>query len=109
MRLRQENPLFARNLNPDFARAMNTTSKVRGVLAQIVDGLPRTPDAEGYRGLLTRAANHLLPIAHPPGDLQHAINSRWYAQSSINASRDLRHENEIRRREEYDRDHGVPA
>jgi hypothetical protein len=58
--------LFARNLNPDFARAMNTPSEVRGVLAQIADGLPRTPDAEGYRRLLTRAANHLLPLAHPP-------------------------------------------
>jgi hypothetical protein len=79
------------------------------VLAQIADGLPRTPDAEGYRRLLTRAANHLLPLAHPPSDLRHAINSRQDAQSSINASRERRHENEIRRREEYDRDHGIPA
>jgi hypothetical protein len=55
---------------------MNTPSEVRGVLAQIADGLPRTLDAEGYRRLLTRAANHLLPIAHPPSDLRHAINSR---------------------------------
>jgi hypothetical protein len=68
-RLRRENPLFARNLNPDFARAMNTPSDVRGVLAQIADGLPRTLDAEGYRRLLTRVANHLLPIARPPSDL----------------------------------------
>jgi hypothetical protein len=37
----RENPLFGRNLNPDFARAMNTPSEVGGVLAQIVDGLPR--------------------------------------------------------------------
>jgi hypothetical protein len=36
VRLRRENPLFARNLNPDFARAMNTSSEVRGVLARIV-------------------------------------------------------------------------
>jgi hypothetical protein len=48
---------------------MNTPSEVGRVLAQIADGLPRTPDAEGYRRLLTRAANHLLPIAHPPNDL----------------------------------------
>jgi hypothetical protein len=48
-RQRRENPLFGRNLNPDFARAMNTPSEVGGVLARIVDGLPRTPDAEGYR------------------------------------------------------------
>jgi hypothetical protein len=58
------------------------------VLARIADGLPRTPDAEGYRRLLTRAANHLLSLAHPPSDLQHAINSRWDARSSINASND---------------------
>jgi hypothetical protein len=88
---------------------MNTPSEVGGVLARIADGLPRTPDAEGYRWLLTRAANHLLPLAHPPSDLRHAINSRRDAWSSINASREQRHENEIRRREEYDRDHGIPA
>jgi hypothetical protein len=108
-RQRQENPLFGRNLNPDFARAMNTPSEFSGVLARVADGLPRTPDAEGYRRLLTRAANHLLPLALPPSDLRHAINSRRDAQSSINASREQRHENEIRRQEEYDRDHGVPA
>jgi hypothetical protein len=59
--------------------------------------------------LFTRAANHLLPLAHPPSDLRHAINSRRDARSSINASRKRRHENEIRRREEYDRDHDIPA
>jgi hypothetical protein len=52
-RQRRENPLLGRNLNPDFARAMNTPSEVGGVLARITDGLPRTPDAEGYRRLLT--------------------------------------------------------
>jgi hypothetical protein len=101
-RLHRENPLFAQNLNPDFARAMNTPSEVGGVLARIAHGLPRTPDTEGYRRLLTRAANHLLPLAHPPSDLRHAINSRRDAWSSINASRERQHENEIRRREEYD-------
>jgi hypothetical protein len=108
-RQRRENPLFGRNLNPDFARAMNTSSEVGGVLARIADGLPRTPDAEGYRRLFTQAANHLLPLAHPPNDLRHAINSRRDARSSINASRERRHENEIHRREEYDRHHGIPA
>jgi hypothetical protein len=108
-RQHRENPLFGRNLNPDFARAMNTPSEVSGVLARIADGLLRTPDAEGYRRLFTQAANHLLPLAHPPNDLRHAINSRWDARSSINALRERRHENEIRRREEYDRDHGIPA
>jgi hypothetical protein len=108
-RQRRENPLLGWNLNPDFARAMNTPSEVGGVLARISDGLPRTPDAEGYRWLLTRAANHLLPLAHPPSDLRHTINSRWDARSSINTSRERRHKNEIWRREEYDRDHGIPA
>jgi hypothetical protein len=108
-RQRWKNPLLGRNLNPDFARAMNTPSEVGGVLARIADGLPRTPDAEGYRRLLTRVANHLLPLAHPPSDLRHAINSRRDARSSINASHERRHENEIRHREEYDRNHGVPA
>jgi hypothetical protein len=88
---------------------MNTPSEVGGVLARIADGLPRTPDAEGYRRLLTRAANHLLPLAHPPSDLRHTINSQRDARSSINASRERRHENEIRCQEEYDRDHGIPA
>jgi hypothetical protein len=87
-RQRRENPLFGRNLNPDFARAMNTPSKVGGVLARIADGLPRTLDAEGYQRLFTRAANHLLPLAHPSSDLRHAINSRRDARSSINASRE---------------------
>ena len=76
---------------------MNTSSEVGGVLARIADGLPRTPDAEGYRRLFTQAANHLLPLAHPPNDLRHAINSRRDARSSINASRERRHENKIRR------------
>jgi hypothetical protein len=49
VRQRRENPLFGRNLNPHFARAMNTPSEVGGVLARIADGLPRTPDAEGYQ------------------------------------------------------------
>jgi hypothetical protein len=108
-RQRRENPLFRRNLNPDFARAMNTLSEVGGVLDRIADGLPRTPDVEGYRWMLTRAANHLLPLAHPLSDLRHAINSRRDVRSSINASRERRHENEIRHREEYDRDHDIPA
>jgi hypothetical protein len=42
-RLQRENPLLARNLYPDFARALNTPSEIGGVLAQIADGLPWTP------------------------------------------------------------------
>jgi hypothetical protein len=48
---------------------MNTPSEVSGVLARIADGLPRTPDIEGYRRLFTQTTNHLLPLAHPPSDL----------------------------------------
>jgi hypothetical protein len=49
------------------------------------------------------------PSLIPTSDLRHAINSQRDARSSINASHDRRHENEIRRWEEYDRDHGVSA
>jgi hypothetical protein len=94
---------------PRLRPSMNTPSEVGGVLARIADGLPQTPDAEGYWRLFTQAVNHLLPLAHPSNDLRHAINSRQDARSSINASRERRHENEIRRREEYDRDHDIPA
>jgi hypothetical protein len=75
-RLWRENPLFAQNLYPNFASAMNTPSEVGEVLAQIADGLLQTPDAKGYRRLLTQAANHLLPLAHTANDLRHTINSR---------------------------------
>jgi hypothetical protein len=70
---------------------------------------PGLRTSRAIRRLLTREANHLLPLAHPPSDLRHAINRRRDALSSINASRERRQENEIRRREEYDWDHGVPA
>jgi hypothetical protein len=48
---RRENPLLGRNLNPDFARAMNTPSEVGGVLARIAEDLPDS----GRRGLPTAA------------------------------------------------------
>jgi hypothetical protein len=108
-RLQRENPLLAQNLYPNFTRSLNTPSEVGGVLAQIADGLSWTPDAEGYWRLLTQAANHLLPLTHPPNDLCHTINSRQDMQSNISASCDRQHENEIRHWDEYDRDHGVPA
>jgi hypothetical protein len=74
-RLQRENPLLARNLYLDFSQALNTPSEVGGVLAQIADDLPRTPDVKGYRRLLTQAANHLLPLPHPANDLRHSITS----------------------------------
>jgi hypothetical protein len=87
---------------------MNTPSEVGGVLARIADGLPRTLDAKGYRWLLTRAANHLLPLAHPQAicGTPSIVGGTHGAPSML---RERRHENEIRCREEYDRDHGVPA
>jgi hypothetical protein len=108
-RLQRDNLILARNLYPDFDRALNTSSEVGGVLAQIADGLSRTPNTEGYRRMLPQATNHLLSLAHPPNDPRHAINSRRDARSNISASHDRRHENEIWRREEYNRDHGVPT
>jgi hypothetical protein len=63
-------------------------SEVGRVLAKIANGLPRTPDAEGYRRVLTQAANHLLPLAHLPNDLRHAINSRRDTRSNISAAHD---------------------
>jgi hypothetical protein len=51
--LQRENPLLARNLFPDFAQALNTLSEVGGALAQIANGLPCIPDAEGCQQVLT--------------------------------------------------------
>jgi hypothetical protein len=46
---------------------MNMPSEVRGVLAQIADGLPQTPDAKGYNdylfGWLTTLYPSLIPQA----------------------------------------------
>jgi hypothetical protein len=60
------------------------------------------PDKEGYRQILTQAANHLLLPDHSGDDMHYVINSRWDAQSNINASRERRHESKLRRQEEYD-------
>jgi hypothetical protein len=61
-RQRRENPLLTRNLYLDFARALNTPSEVGGVLAQIADGLPRTPDVEGYSDCLHRQPIIFYPL-----------------------------------------------
>jgi hypothetical protein len=71
---------------------MNTPSEVGGVLARIADGLPRTPDAEGYRRLLTRAANHLLPSLIPRaiyGTPSTVVGTRG-APSTLHANGDMR-------------------
>lgn len=77
---------------------MHTPSEVDGVLAQIANNLPRTPNVEGYQQILTQAANHLLPTAHPELDMWYVINSRRDMHNNINASLDRQHESEIRRR-----------
>jgi hypothetical protein len=107
--LQHENPLLPRNLLLDFAQALNTQSEVGGALAQIANGLPLSLDTEGYQQILTHAANQLLPLAHPVLDMCHVINIWRDARSNINASHDRQHEDEMRRWEEYDRDHGAPA
>ena len=71
---------------------MNTPSEVRGVLAWIADGLPRTPDAEGHRCLLTRAANHLLPplILRVIYDTPSTVGGTHGAPSTLHANDDMR-------------------
>jgi hypothetical protein len=88
---------------------LNTPSEVGGALAQIANGLPRTPDAEGYQQILTKAVNHLLPLVHATNEMCHDINRRRDAWSNINASHDSRHKEEMMQQEEYDRDHGAPT
>jgi hypothetical protein len=61
-RQHRENPLFGRNLNPDFARAMNTSSEVSGVLARIAYGLPRTLR---HRGLSAAVHSSSQPPSTP--------------------------------------------
>jgi hypothetical protein len=88
---------------------LNTPSEVGGALAQIANDLPRTSDAEGYWQVLTKAANHLLPLTHLANDMCHVINCRRDAWSNINDLRDRQHEEQMRRWEEYDRDQGALA
>lgn len=52
-RLPHNHLLLPRNLQPEFARALQSPSQVGGVLARITNDLPRTPDIEGYRQILT--------------------------------------------------------
>jgi hypothetical protein len=74
----------------------------------MANDLPYTPDNECYRRILTQAANHLLPSAHLVGDMRHHINSRCDGRANIGESCARQHEEELRRREEYERDHDIP-
>jgi hypothetical protein len=71
---------------------MNTPSEVGGVLARIAYGLPRTPDAEGYRRLLTRVANHLLPSLIPRAicDMPSTVGETRGAPSMLRANDDTK-------------------
>src|SRR5688572_26675268 len=71
---------------------MNTPSEVGGVLAQITDGLPGTPDAEGYRRLLTRAANHLYLslILQAIYDTPSIVSGMHGAPSMLRANDDMK-------------------
>jgi hypothetical protein len=51
---------FPRDLQPEFPKVVQTPSQVGGVLAQMANDLPRKPDNESYRQILTRATNHLF-------------------------------------------------
>lgn len=48
------------DLQPEFPKVVQTPSQVGGVLAQMANDLPRKPDNESYRQILTRATNHLF-------------------------------------------------
>jgi hypothetical protein len=91
-RQHRENPLLERNLNPDFARAMNTPSEVGGVLARTADGLPRTPDTEGYRRLLTgQLIIFYLSLIHRViYDTPSTIGGTHRAPSTLRANDDTR-------------------
>lgn len=89
-----------------FIQAIQTPSQVEGALARLASELPPTPKGEGYKKILTRAANHLLSLAHPEEDLRHHLKDRHDARSDIDSSRARRHVEEMRRCEDYDQNHG---
>lgn len=81
---------------------MQTLGQVGGELARLANELPQTPEVEGYKQIITQTTTHLLPLAHPERDLRHRLNDRHDAQSYIDSSCARRHEEELRRREDYD-------
>jgi hypothetical protein len=91
-RQRQENPLFGRNLNPDFARAMNTPSEVGGVLARIADGLPglRTPRAIGGCSLGQLIIFYLSLILRVIYDTPSTVGGTHETPSMLRANDDTR-------------------
>jgi hypothetical protein len=91
-RQRRENPLFGRNLNPDFARAMNTPSEVGGVLARIADGLPRTqtPRAIGGYSLGRPTTFYLSLIRRATYDTPSTVDETRGAPSTPRANDDTK-------------------
>jgi hypothetical protein len=71
---------------------MNTPSEVGGVLARIADGLPRTPDADGYRRLFTRAATtfYLSLIRRATYDTPSTVSETHGAPSTPHTNDDTR-------------------
>jgi hypothetical protein len=67
-----------------------------GMLANMVNDLPDTPDNKCYRRILTQAANHLLPPAHPDNDMRHHISSHHDVWASIDVSCKSQHLYSIR-------------
>jgi hypothetical protein len=91
-RQRRENPLFERNLNPDIARAMNTSSEVGGVLARIADGLPglQMPRANGGCSLGRPTTFYLLLIRRATYDTPSTVSEMHGAPSTPHANDDTR-------------------
>jgi hypothetical protein len=71
---------------------MNTPGEVGGVLAQIADGLPRTPDAEGYRWLLTGQliTFYLSLILRATYDMPTTVDETRRAPSTLHAIDDTK-------------------
>jgi hypothetical protein len=50
---------------------MHTPSQVEGVLDQIANDLPNSPDEEAYWQILNHVVNHLLPSVHQERDMRY--------------------------------------
>jgi hypothetical protein len=92
VRLRRENPLFARNQNPEFAHAMNTPSEVGGVLARIAMLSPglQTLKAIGGCSLGRLIIFYLSLILRAIYDTPSTVGGTHGAPSTLHANGDMR-------------------
>jgi hypothetical protein len=92
MRQRRENPLFGRNLNLDFARAMNTPSEVGGVLARIADGLPGLPTPRAISDYSLKQPTTFYPLLtrRTIYDTPSTVSGTHGAPSTLRANDDTR-------------------